>query len=191
MTELDLLFYILGTLSVLGGLGVVLTKSPINSVLYLVMTMLAVAGLFFTLGAPFLAAVQIIVYAGAVLVLFVMVLMLFDLNREKKAFTRGLVSGGIKLAAAGAFIGLVVGAIVLSAQRLVPAELGEVAATVFSEDQTSGALKSGPDTKTIAKYLFTKYVFAFEVIGLLLLIVPIGVVALSRIAGGTHAHNDK
>ena len=45
MTELDLLFYILGTLSVLGGLGVVLTKSPINSVLYLVMTMLAVAGL--------------------------------------------------------------------------------------------------------------------------------------------------
>ncbi len=191
MTELDLLFYILGTLSVLGGLGLVLTKSPINSVLYLVMTMLAVAGLFFTLGAPFLAGVQIIIYAGAVLVLFVMVLMLFDLNEDRKAFTRGMISGGIKLAAAGVFVGLLVGAIILSAQRLVPAESGDVAATALTEEASPGALGAGPDTKIIAQYLFTKYVFAFEVIGLLLLIVPIGVVALSRIAGGTHADNDK
>lgn len=190
MTELDLLFYILGTLSVLGGVGLILTKSPINSVLYLVMTMLAVAGLFFTLGAPFLASVQIIVYAGAVLVLFVMVLMLFDLNEERRVFTRGVVSGAIKLAAAGVFVGLVVGSIVLSAQRLVPPETGEVTTSVEVGESSSGLVKA-PDTKTIAKYLFTKYAFAFEVIGLLLLVVPIGVVALSRIVGGTHADDDQ
>lgn len=186
MSELDVLFYVLGTLALLGGLGVILTKSPINSVLYLVMTMLAVAGLFFTLGAPFLASVQIIVYAGAVLVLFVMVLMLFDLKAEQKAFTRGLLSGGVKLAASGIFVGLLVGALVLSSQRLVPAESGDAATAL---EVTS--VKDAPEVKVISKFLFVEYVFAFEVIGLLLLVVPIGVVALSRISGGTHARNDQ
>ncbi len=89
MSELDILFYILSSMSVLFGALVVLTSSPIYSSLYLVMSMLSVAGIFMTLNAPFIAGIQIIVYAGAVLVLFVMVLMLFDLKRETKAFTKG------------------------------------------------------------------------------------------------------
>src|SRR6266498_1874624 len=76
------LFYFLSFLAILCGLMVILEKNPIHSVLYLVITFFAIAGHYILLNAQFLAAVHIIVYAGAIMVLFLFVIMLLNLNKE-------------------------------------------------------------------------------------------------------------
>ena len=137
------------------------------------MTMVGIAALFVTLGAYFVAGVQLIVYAGAVMVLFVMVLMLFDLKHELHAFTKGRMSGIVKLMTVGMFAGLVVGAIRM---------------TGFATE-TNGAsiVEQGDTTRALSQLLFTQYLFGFEALGVLLLVVAVGAVALARSKGGTHA----
>ncbi len=140
--------------------------------------MVGISGIFVTLDAWFVAGVQLIVYAGAVMVLFVMVLMLFDLKHEVEAFSRGLISGVLKLVTGGVILGLILGSVMMSAEA------------IFNPDPIPliGANGAPLDvTKALANSLFTKYLFGFEVIGFLLLVIAIGAVALSRIAGGTHA----
>jgi NADH-quinone oxidoreductase subunit J len=167
------LFWLLAVVTVASALTVVLIVNPIYSALSLAMTMVGISALFVTLGALFIAGVQLIVYAGAVMVLFVMVIMLFDLKHELQAFTRGKFSGATKIASVGMFAGLVVGAILMSAG---PA--GDSAVTTLQEVDT---------TKALGKLLFSKYIFGFEALGVLLMVVAIGAVALSRSKGGTHA----
>jgi NADH-quinone oxidoreductase subunit J len=138
--------------------------------------MVSIAGLFVLLNAFFIAGVQLIVYAGAVMVLFVMVLMLFDLKHEMKAFSKGLVSAFLKLVSAGVLLGMLLVFIWYT----------------FSGDPSFKPLSSDPAktmeiTKELSIALFTRYVFGFEAIGLLLLIIAVGAVTLSRISGGTHA----
>lgn len=177
MTADAFLFWFLAIITLVSGLSVVLLTNPIYSALSLVMTMVGVAGLFVTLNAYFIAGVQLIVYAGAVMVLFVMVLMLFDLKHELKAFTRGKVTGAIKIGTAGIFAGLVAGAISASVNLIqqAPADSNPV-------------LNTGTDaTKPLGQLLFTKYIFGFEALGVLLLVIAVGTVALSRSKGGTHA----
>jgi NADH-quinone oxidoreductase subunit J len=174
LTAQDLLFYILGGLSLASALGVLLMTNPIYSALCLALTMVSLAGLYASMQAWFVAGVQLIVYAGAVMVLFVMVLMLFDLKSEIKAFSRGAVAGFMKLVAVGLMTGAFLAAIYNSADTLLGTSLAaHVDGTV--------------STKALAQLLFGKYVFAFEAMGVLLLIIAIGAVALSRIEGGTHA----
>ncbi len=169
-----ILFWILAFLTLAGALTVVLVTNPIYSALALAMTMVGVAALFVTLNAYFLAGVQLIVYAGAVMVLFVMVLMLFDLKHELEAFSRGKISGAVKIACVGILAGLIVGAIYMSSH------------SSLSEHPAVGA--GGADsTKQLGQMLFTQYLFGFEALGVLLLIVAVGAVALSRSKGGTHA----
>lgn len=174
------LFWFLAIVTVLSGLSVVLMTNPIYSALSLAMTMVGVSALFVTLGAYFLAGVQLIVYAGAVMVLFVMVLMLFDLKHELQAFTRGKITGGVKIASVGIIAGLVVGAITLGTKAL---EIGKASE---SQGATSAA---GDSTKALAENLFLKNVFGFEALGVLLLVIAVGTVALSRSKGGTHARD--
>jgi NADH-quinone oxidoreductase subunit J len=135
--------------------------------------MVGVAALFVTLGAYFIAGVQLIVYAGAVMVLFVMVLMLFDLKQEVQAFTKGKISGVLKLMTIGVLAGLIIGAIKTS---LVSEVVNK------TESQTTV-----DNTREIAQLLFTQYLFGFEALGVLLLVVAVGAVALARSKGGTHA----
>jgi NADH-quinone oxidoreductase subunit J len=169
------LFWFLALLTLGSGLTVVCITNPIYSALALAMTMIGVSALFVTLGAYFLAGVQIIVYAGAVTVLFVMVLMLFDLKHEVLAFARGKVSGVFKVGSAAALGGLLIGAIFMT--------IKDETAMV-----SKGALDVAFDyTKDLSKILFTQYVFGFEALGALLLIIAIGAVALARAKGGTHA----
>lgn len=170
------IFYILATLILVSGLMTVLAANPIFSALYLAMTMISLAGMFYTLGAHFIAGVQLIVYAGAVMVLFVMVLMLFDLKAELRAFSKGALSNFLKLVSVALLAGLVVGAIPLSTELLSASEVAAKATSATS-------------TKDLSMLLFTKYVFAFEALGVLLLVVAVGVVAVSRIKGGTHARH--
>lgn len=167
------IFWFLTLVTLASALGVILLVNPIFSALCLAMTMVGVAALFVTLNALFVAGVQLIVYAGAVMVLFVMVLMLFDLKHELKAFTRGIFTGGLKLFSVGAFAGLVVGAIAL---------------TVPSVQTTTQALPVEA-TRDLGKLMFTQYLFGFEALGVLLLVIAVGAVALSRSKGGTHARN--
>jgi NADH-quinone oxidoreductase subunit J len=170
-----LLFWFLAGVTVFSGLAVVLFTNPIYSALSLAMTMVGVSAIFVTLGAYFIAGVQLIVYAGAVMVLFVMVLMLFDLKQELVAFARGQASGAIKIVSTGLLLGLIVGVI---AKRANFSLLGKI---VTGET-------SGPDsTRELGTALFAKHVFEFEALGVLLLVIAVGTVALARSKGGTHA----
>lgn len=165
------IFWFLALLTLASGLGVILLKNPIFSALSLVFAMVNIAAIFVTLNAYFLAGVQLIVYAGAVMVLFVMVLMLFDLKAEVVTFTKGLFTGVMKLATIGMLGGLVTGAIVISS---------------YGEKEALQIQRPMEATKSLGYLLFTEHVLGFELLGILLLIIAIGAVALARSKGGTH-----
>jgi len=100
---MGLIFYILAAVAIISALVVVFSKSPVNSVIALIVTFLAIAGHYILLNAQFLAVVHIIVYTGAIMVLFLFVIMLLDMNREnephKKWTTKlaAVISGGLLL----------------------------------------------------------------------------------------------
>lgn len=173
-----ILFWFLALVVLASGLSVILMANPVYSALCLAMTMIGVSAVFVTLNAYFLAGVQLIVYAGAVMVLFVMVLMLFDLKHELQAFTRGKITGAIKIASVGILAGLIVGAVTIGKNLIEVKAVAENAAVV-AEDST----------RVLSQNLFLKNIFGFEALGVLLLVIAVGTVALSRSKGGTHARD--
>ncbi|KYG70847.1 NADH-quinone oxidoreductase subunit J [Bdellovibrio bacteriovorus] len=178
MTADAFLFWFLAIVTLVSGLSVILLSNPIYSSLCLAMTMVGISALFVTLNAYFIAGVQLIVYAGAVMVLFVMVIMLFDLKKDLQAFTKGKFSGAVKIASVGLLAGLVVGAIAMSVGLL-------------TEKTTDNPVTAGTGmetTKQLGQILFSKYIFGFEALGVLLLVIAVGAVALARSKGGTHEH---
>jgi len=183
-----LMFWFLSIVVLGSGLAVILFTNPIYSALSLAMTMVGVGALFVTLGAYFIAGVQLIVYAGAVMVLFVMVLMLFDLKSELQAFTSGKVSGALKLISVGLLSGLIVGGIVMSQESFFKNKSTvETSAEKSAQVATSGVAPSPDSTKALGMTLFAKHVFGFEALGVLLTVIAVGTVALARSKGGTHA----
>lgn len=173
MSEI-IVFYTFALLSIFSAVMVLIHPNPIVCALYLVGAMVGVSGLFFNLNAPFIAAVQIMVYAGAVMVLFLFVVMIFDLKAEvKEQFSYGKIATFLKILFGGALAGLFLNAILFKIHRfgyLIP----NSEAPQF-------------EVRNLSKIMFTDYMFSFEVLGLMLLVIPIGTVALSRIRGGTHA----
>lgn len=167
-------FYAMSFFLILFAFRTITVPNPIHSALYLALTMIGLAGVFFNLGAQFIAGVQLIVYAGAVMVLFVIVLMLFDLKAEIRAFSRGLLSGALK---------------VMSAALLAGFALGAANSTVAILDTPEQPASQVDMTRQLGVLLYTKYLYAFEVLGILLLVVAVGVVAVSRMKGGTHAQH--
>jgi len=160
----DILFYLLSALTLLFAVLVVanpFSRNPVTSAMFLVLTIVSMAGLFVLLHAFFLAAIQIMVYAGAVIVLFLFVIMLLDLREEEKRRFHlfGLVTGGI---------GLVSIALVL-VRTLLASDLG-----AGKTPELEGA------THALGEALFTEYVLPFEIMGLLLLVAMVGVVLLSK-----------
>ena len=173
-----ILFWFLALVVLVSGLSVILMTNPVYSALCLAMTMVGVSAVFVTLNAYFLAGVQLIVYAGAVMVLFVMVLMLFDLKHELQAFTRGKITGAIKIASVGILAGLIVGAVTISKNLIEVKAVAENAGSVAVDT-----------TRVLSQNLFLKNIFGFEALGVLLLVIAVGTVALSRSKGGTHARD--
>lgn len=171
------IFYFLASLILMSALAVVLVPNPIFSALSLAVTMVGLAFMYFQLQAPFIAGVQLIVYAGAVMVLFVMVIMMFDLQKETQAFSGGTIGRLLKVCCGMFIIGTLIGAIANSWTLIPQTEMAN----------TSPALEMAT-TKALAVELFTKYVFAFEALGVLLLLIAVGVVAVARTKGGTHAN---
>src|SRR5579884_3571356 len=100
----DVLFYIFSAFALICGVMILVSRNPVNSAMFLVLTIASLAGLFVLLEAFFLAAVQILVYAGAVMVLFLFVIMLLDLKAEerRKIRTFGLVTGVVAVGAIAA-----------------------------------------------------------------------------------------
>lgn len=178
MTADAFLFWFLALVALGSGLGVILMSNPIYSALCLAMTMVGISALFVTLNAFFIAGVQLIVYAGAVMVLFVMVLMLFDLKAEVQAFSRGRLTGALKIASVGLLAGLIVAGVTVSMSLIN-----------FKTTDNPVLVGNGMETtKALGNILFSKYIFGFEALGVLLLVIAVGAVALARSKGGTHEH---
>lgn len=165
MPELpDILFYVFAALTLLCGILVVanpFSRSPVTSAMFLVLTIISMAGLFVLLHAFFLAAVQILVYAGAVIVLFLFVIMLLDLKEEERR----------KIKLFGVIAGLV------SVGTIVAIVLKSLRATNLNA-HPSPTLEG--ETAALGKLLFTQYVLPFEVVSILLLVAMIGVIFLSK-----------
>lgn len=147
------------------GVAVILNRNPVASALCLVLCILGLAGLFIMLHAYLLAAVQILVYAGAVMVLFLFIIMLLDLSIEqrRKVHLIGLLSG---LGVSGFFLSQLFFALAHNPR-------GEVTAASLPV----GAVN---DIPMIGGLLFSKYVLPFEVVGVLLLVAMLGVILLSK-----------
>jgi NADH-quinone oxidoreductase subunit J len=163
-----LLFWILAAVAVVASLLVVGQRNPMYSVLLLIVSFGALAGLYVLLDAPFVAVTQIIIYAGAIMVLFLFVVMLLNVPREEPA------PPGLLAAARGRTIGALL-AIVLAVE-LVWA-LTRVREEWFRPGEAAARLTS---VREIGVTLFTKYAFAFEVTSILILVAMVGAVVLAR-----------
>jgi NADH-quinone oxidoreductase subunit J len=161
----DILFYVFAALTLLCGVLVVanpFSRNPVTSAMFLVLTIISMAGLFILLHAFFLAAVQVLVYAGAVMVLFLFVIMLLDLKAEEKRRARVLTLASAAIAA-GAIL-----AMFLQALRSAPP--GSIPAGAGAE--------GGP--VALGRLLFTRYLLPFELVSVVLLVAMVGVILLSK-----------
>lgn len=156
----DILFYIFAALVLICGALVILSRNPVNSAMFLVLSIVSLAALFVMLHAFFLAAVQVLVYAGAVIVLFLFVIMLLDLKEEqrRKIKTVGAALGIISVVA----IGFIFWRSLAHSSLPVPTGLAE-----------GGTLPLG-------RLLFNNYTLPFEILSVLLLVAMIGVILLSK-----------
>ncbi|MFO1475669.1 MAG: NADH-quinone oxidoreductase subunit J [Verrucomicrobiota bacterium] len=161
----DILFYVFAALTLLCGVLVVanpFSRNPVTSAMFLVLTITCMAGLFVLLHAFFLAAVQVLVYAGAVMVLFLFVIMLLDLKAEEKRRARILALGSAAIAA-GAILVLFLKALRASAPVA-----------------TSGSAGAEGGPVALGRLLFTQYLLPFELVSVILLVAMIGVILLSK-----------
>ena len=161
-----LVFIVLAPLAVVTALGMVLSRNAVYSALLLVVNFFCLAGFYVLLEAQFVAAVQVIVYAGAIMVLFLFVLMLLGSGNEVvvKEQMRGQRPAAVLLT-----LGLLV------------AIVAALLAGVFDAEPTSlAAANEGGNVQAIGRILFTRYTFAFETAGILLVVAAVGALVLGK-----------
>ena len=157
------LFGILSFLAIMFALMVVFSRNPVNSVLYLVLTFFCIAGHYLLLNAQFLAVVHIAVYAGAIMVLFLFVIMLMNLNQasepQKTAISKAIagIVGGLLLVV---LVGALRGTELLGIQQYGHSEIGLV--------------------KNLGKVLFSEFLFPFEIVSILLLSALVGAIMIGK-----------
>ena len=157
-------FYLLSGLAILGGVLVITRRNAVHSALALILTLLSLAGLYLMLYAPFVAGVQIILYAGGIMVLFLFVIMLVSIEKAAKEeqFNRIWLVGLLVAAALG---GLLV-AVFVRGRELFPEKMA------LPLEQSN--------TQAIGLALYGNYLFAFEIASLLLLVAIIGAVVMAK-----------
>jgi NADH-quinone oxidoreductase subunit J len=157
-------FYLLSGIMLIGGILVITRKNPVHSALALIVTLLAQASIYLMLYAPFVAGVQIILYAGGIMVLFLFVIMLVSIDRSirERQFNSQWVVG---LIAATALGGLFI-AVYTKGTSIFP----DRAMTIVE----------GDNTQRIATMLYGQYMFTFEIASLLLLVAIIGAVVMAK-----------
>ncbi len=167
---IDILFYVFSAVAIGGALGVVLAKSPVGSLLFMVTTLGSLAGTFVLLEAHFLAAIQIIVYAGAIMVLFLFVIMLLNLGHDYQKD----IKGGVFAILSFVMIGLMAG--------LLARQVGGGGG--FAEGPggvaIDAAIREHGVVGAIAQPLYTTYVVPFEITGILLLVAIVGAIVLAK-----------
>ena len=163
-------FYVFAAIAVLASLGVIGQRNPMHSVMLLITSFGALAGLYILLDAPFSAVTQIIIYAGAIMVLFLFVVMLLNVPREEPvtATAAGMLGpAGMKI---GALLSVILaGEVIWGLSRLGPAG--------FSQDAEATSVSS---VARIGNVLFTQHAFAFEATSILILVAMVGAVVLAR-----------
>ena len=163
-----LVFAAAAAVILVGAVGVVTSRNPVHAALSLVLTLFGVAVLFIEQEADFLAAVQIIVYAGAIVVLFLFVIMFLGVDREENVAAERL-RGQRPLAVALVLMG-VTGLLLL----------GQVSKWTTGQHSVSGSDTGAPNVNLIGKSLYTTYLFPFEATSALLIIAVVGAVVLAR-----------
>ena len=182
------LFWLFATIMLIGACAVIAFRNPVSSALAMVTSFVGLAALFIGLSAFFVGVIQILVYSGAIMVLFLFIIMLLDLKDEKKRSESfaPLVAG---LVLVGVFFIQLIGVLSnnpnktappLDAETLAKASEGfmnDGKATKISEALSSGSL---PDVHLIGNTLFTEYNLPLQILGVLLLVSTVGVVVLSK-----------
>ena len=164
-----ILFYLFAVAAVGAGVMVVAARNPVHSVLFLILAFFNTAGLFILIGAEFLAMILVIVYVGAVAVLFLFVVMMLDIDfvELRSGFVRYLPIGGL------------VGLVLLAELILVSVSWAVTpAGTVVGAAAPAGAAALSK-TRALGDILYTRYVFAFQAAGLILLVAMIGAIMLT------------
>jgi len=165
------LFYVFAGIAIVAAIGVVIARSPVGSLLFMVTTLAAISGTFVLMEAHFLAAVQVIVYAGAIMVLFLFVIMLLNLGHEAQ---RDLKWGAFSIVSA-AVVGGIVGMLALDLRGSDGAVVsGAGAEAIAAATEQYGAVGA------IARPLYTTYVVPFEITGILLLVAIVGAIVLAK-----------
>lgn len=162
MSAYEILFWFLTVMALSCALGVILSRNPVNSVLFLIATFFAVSGHYILMNAQFLGIVNIIVYAGAIMVLFLFVIMLMNLNADTEPQKNRLVQ------MAGVIAGGVLFLVILAALKEGNPNMVETSATDI------GLIKN------LGKTLFTQFVLPFEISSVLFLSAMIGAVVLGK-----------
>lgn len=179
------LFWFFSTVMLLGGVSVILFRNPVSSALSVVTCFVGLAGLFVGLSAFFIGVIQILVYTGAVMVLFLFIIMLLNLKEEKKRHkSLATIVGGLGLTVA--FVVQLMGVLDASPNKagtpFSQASLALAAAHFPAGGKIAGELTAGrlPDVQLIGDTLFTGYNLPLQILGVLLLVATVGVVALSK-----------
>ena len=162
-------FYAFAAIAVASGVMVISSRNPVHSVLFLILAFFNAAGLFVLMGAEFLAMILVIVYVGAVAVLFLFVVMMLDINFVE------LRRGFLQYLPVGALIGLILLAelvLVFGAWSVAP----DVAAAAAAP---TPALAQATNTAALGALLYTRYIYAFQAAGLILLVAMIGAIVLT------------
>jgi NADH-quinone oxidoreductase subunit J len=166
----SLLFYVFATILMMAALAVITAKNPVHSVFFLILAFFNAAGLFVLLGAEYIAMTLVIVYVGAVAVLFLFVVMMLNVNFEKLrvGFTKNLPIG-----IAVAVILFVELAALLYGSILSPAPLAAASSPTPDASQISNA-------HAIGRVLYTDYLIAFQLSGVILLVAMVGAIVLTH-----------
>lgn len=166
-----IVFFVCAFLAVLGALTLILAREPIHSALALILVMVSLAVLYLLLGAEFIAAVQVIVYAGAIMVLFVFVIMLLNAGEEER------LSHGSRVATMLGVPALIIGLGIAAAVVSHLAGLDSIAIggpTVMNGENVFG------NPQAVGQLLFRRYLLPFEVTSILILVAIMGAVVLAR-----------
>ena len=164
-----LAFYLFAGITVASGVMVISARNPVHSVLFLILAFFNAAGLFVLMGAEFLAMILVVVYVGAVAVLFLFVVMMLDINFVE------LRQGFLQYLPIGALVGIVLLAeliAVLGAWVMTPEAGLATSLPIAPPDQVT-------NTQALGEVLYTKYIYLFQAAGLVLLVAMIGAIVLT------------
>ncbi|TAJ89584.1 NADH-quinone oxidoreductase subunit J [Reyranella sp.] len=164
-----LAFYVFATVTVASAAMVVVSRNPVYSVLFLILAFFNAAALFVLIGAEFIAMILVIVYVGAVAVLFLFVVMMLDINLTE------IREGFLKYLPVGAAIGVVLLAEILLGLGV----LGGGSVTIAGLDKAGAQVLAVDNTRAIGRVLYTQYFYLFQVAGIVLLVAMIGAIVLT------------